>query len=81
MELFCRYILESWKRIIANVIANHRWNYSISIFQRVNFFSTHCPSIKPSLIFFINDGFTDKPEITDEIFSDDRFLPVNPSIK
>jgi hypothetical protein len=59
----------------------HRQNYSVGIFQAVNFiFGAYYPSIKP-LIFFITDIFSEIPAITNKIFFNGLFLPVNLSVK
>jgi hypothetical protein len=61
-KLFCRYILESWERITTNATVTHLQNYwwrESSVFFCGN---------GPSIIFFINDGLTDRPEIYRRLF-------------
>jgi hypothetical protein len=45
------------------------------------FFFLHACSVRKAISKFINDGLTDRSEITDKYFSDERFLSVIPSIK
>jgi hypothetical protein len=62
MKLFRRYVPESLKRIIVNVTATHQGNYQW--IETGIFFFSRAWSIYKAIGKFINDGLTNRPEIT-----------------
>jgi len=49
-------------------LLHHQQNYSVGIFQMVNFiFGAYYPSVK-LLVFFITDEFSERPAIINKVF-------------